>query len=116
MKKPCEHCPYRKDVTPFLHPKRAEELAYLAQNERISFSCHKTTEYDEDSENMVVTSGSKECAGMLTLRAQDGYFTPKNFEPSWDLVYTYPEEMISAYQEQWGKRFETTCGNKIFEK
>lgn len=51
MKKPCQHCPFRSDVTPFLHPERGEELAYGSQNPYWSFACHKTTECDEDSED-----------------------------------------------------------------
>jgi hypothetical protein len=32
VKKPCQHCPFLRDVTPFLHPHRGEELAYLTEN------------------------------------------------------------------------------------
>ena len=27
VKKPCQHCPFRRDVKPFLTPERAEEIA-----------------------------------------------------------------------------------------
>jgi len=103
MKKPCQHCPFRSDVKPFLHPERAEELAYVSQNPYWSFPCHKTTESDEDSEEgeMLVTEDSKECAGMLTLRAQEGEDVPEGFEPSYEICYTDSYEMIDAYEEEW---------------
>ena len=99
MKKPCEHCPYRNDVRPFLNPSRGEELAFHAQNPYNSFSCHKTTEADEESEEgeMLVTEKSKECAGFMTLQCQHGMKAPKGFEPSWEIVYIDSYEMADAY-------------------
>lgn len=106
MKTPCKHCPFRNDVKPYLHPERAEELAYSAQNPHNSFACHKTTEYDEDSEDgeMLVTENSKECAGFLTLRAEGGEDVPEGFEPAWEICYTEPYEMTEAYEEEWNKK------------
>lgn len=100
MKKPCEHCPYRNDVRPFLHPSRGEELAFHAQNPYNSFPCHKTTESDEESEEgeMLVTEKSKECAGFMTLQCQNGMKAPEGFEPAWEIVYTDSYEMADAYE------------------
>lgn len=100
MKKPCEHCPYRNDVRPFLHPSRGEELAFHAQNPYNSFPCHKTTESDEESEEgeMLVTEKSKECAGFMTLQCQNGMTAPEGFEPAWEIVYTDSYEMADAYE------------------
>lgn len=103
VKVPCKHCPFRVDVKPYLHPERAADIAYASQNPYNSFSCHKTTEYNEDSEEMECTDKSKECAGFLTLRAQEGEDIPEGFEPSWELVYTSILEMIDAYEEEWDK-------------
>lgn len=105
MKVPCKHCPFRSDVKPFLHPERAEQLAYSAENPYNSFPCHKTTEYDEDSEDgdMYITEDSKECAGFLTLRAQCGEDVPEGFEPSYEIVYTDPYAMADAYLIEWEK-------------
>jgi hypothetical protein len=50
MKKPCQHCPFRRDVKPFLRPGRGKELAYHAQNPYNSFTCHKTLEHDEEGD------------------------------------------------------------------
>ena len=99
MKHPCKHCPYRRDVKPFLTLGRAEELAYLPSNPFNSFSCHKTTEYNEETEDMEVIESSKECAGFLTLRAQEGESVPEGFEPAWDIVYTDAFEMIQTYED-----------------
>lgn len=109
MEKPCKHCPFRNDVTPFLHPDRAEQLAYSTQNPYNSFACHKTTVSDEefggDGSRMVAVETSKECAGFLTLRAQnDDSGLPEGFKPSWDIVYTDPYEMADAYETEWNKQ------------
>lgn len=108
MKQPCKHCPFRIDVTPFLHPDRAEEIAYASQNRYSSFACHKTTMADEESEDgeMLVTENSKECAGFLTLRANSGERIPNGFEPAWDLCYSDPFEMVEAYEQQWNKNID----------
>jgi hypothetical protein len=100
MKTPCEHCPYRNDVKPFLHPERGEELAYHACNQYNSFPCHKTTvpsEYDDG--DMVTTSKSKECAGFVTLQINEGMSVPEGFEPAYDIVYSDAWEMADAYAE-----------------
>lgn len=104
MKKPCEHCPFRRDVKPFLTPQRGEQLAYHAQNHYNSFSCHKTTVSDEefggDGDEMVATEHSKECAGFLTLMANEcgEQNVPKGFNPSYDVVYTDSFEMAQTYE------------------
>ena len=103
-KKPCKHCPFINDIKPFLHPDRAADIAYSAANPYSSFPCHKTTEYDENTEDMEVSDESKECAGFLTLRAQLGEETPEGFEPSWDIIYVDEFDMIQAYEEEWNKK------------
>lgn len=109
VKKPCKHCPFRNDVKPYLHPDRSWEIANIATNPYSSFPCHKTTEYDEDSEDgyMIETEKSKQCAGMLTMRAQLGERIPSGFEPSWEMCYIDPYDMTSAYEEEWNKTHKT---------
>jgi hypothetical protein len=100
MKKPCPQCPFRSDVKPFLTPERGEELAYAAQHRYQGFPCHKTTESDDDGDH-VYTTKEKECAGYLTLKAQElgeesvAFF--KGFIPSYDIVYVESYEMAEAY-------------------
>ena len=107
MKQPCKHCPFRNDVKPFLHPERAEEIAYSTQNPYNSFPCHKTTVSDEefggDGSECVAIETTKECAGFLTMRAQLGEDTPEGFEPSYEICYIDPYEMIEAYEIEWNK-------------
>ena len=104
MKKPCEHCPYRHDVKPFLHPKRGADLAYLAQNPYSSFHCHKTTESDDSDESegkMLVTAKSKMCAGFLSLQHNENgrtFYDEDGFEPS-PLAYESSDDMMDAYDE-----------------
>lgn len=106
MKSPCKHCPFRRDVTPFLHPDRATEIAYSAQNPYSEFYCHKTTEFDDDDDegDMLVTDNTKVCAGFLTLRAQEGLRIPKGFTPDWEKCYGDTWEMTEAYGEEWNKK------------
>lgn len=99
VKKPCQHCPYLRSVTPFLHPSRGEELAYLTENRYNDFPCHKTTVADEDSDSdeMVYADHTLTCAGFLSMQINWGGATcPDGFTPSED-VYSEPSEMAEAY-------------------
>lgn len=100
IEKPCQHCPYRNDVKLFLHAARGEELAYHATNHYNSFPCHKTTVSDDDSGERLVVGTTKECAGFLTLMAQEcgEDQVPKGFKPSYDIVYSDVYEMADAYE------------------
>ena len=115
MKQPCQHCPFRNDVTPFLHPDRAAQLAYSAANPYSDFPCHKTTEPDEDSEYGILlrVNTSKECAGFLTLRAQQGEEVPEGFEPSYEICYIDDWDMIQAYEEEWEKNHHKTNADAL---
>ena len=100
MKQPCKHCPFRRDVRPYFHPERGEQLAYHAQNPYNSFSCHKTTEYCEERDEQVSVFTSKECAGFMALQIAEGADCPEGFEPNYDLCYEDVWEMIDAYSEK----------------
>jgi hypothetical protein len=104
-KKPCIHCPFRRDVKPFLHPARGEELAYLTEDRYAEFHCHKTLGHDDegDGDTMVVPT-SLICAGFLTMQINEsGMACPEGFQPS-DDVYGDPYEMIEAYEAEWSRR------------
>ena len=107
MKEPCKDCPFRTDVTPFLHPDRAAEISYASQNPYADFFCHKTTVSDEyfggDGSERVIVNTSKECAGFLTLRVQAGGKVPEGFTPAWEICYTDHYEMCDAYEIEWNK-------------
>lgn len=100
MKQPCQHCPFRQDVKPFLHPERGADLAYSAQNPYNTFHCHKTLDYDDDGE-AYACEGSKVCAGFLTLQHNENGSTSYDsdgFVPS-ELVYNDAYEMADAYEQ-----------------
>ena len=98
-KKPCQQCPFRHDVKPFLTPERGEELAFTAQNLWATFPCHKTTDSDDDG--TYCTASTKECAGFLTLRANElgEEYMPEGFKPSYDVVYSESYELVDSYHE-----------------
>lgn len=93
-------------MKPFLHPSRAQEIAYSAQNPYSEFHCHETTvNSEEDDGERVVTDRSLMCAGFLTLMANEVGESrlPEGFEPSYDLIYTDFWEMVDAYEEEYNK-------------
>lgn len=103
MKKPCPHCPYRRDVRPFLTMERAEELAYAPNNPYNSFACHQTTVSDEefggDGFEMLAVETSRECAGFLTMQINENANEIEGFEPAWREVYSDAWEMLGAYED-----------------
>lgn len=117
MKKPCEHCPFRHDIKPFLTPERGEELAYHASNPYNSFPCHKTTVSDEvcggEGSHNVTTEKSLECAGFITMQVNEGAGCPEGFDPAYDIVYSEPSEMIYAYEEEWERTHKKKKRNAI---
>jgi hypothetical protein len=105
MKKPCQHCPFRRDVEPFLRTERAEEIAYSATNPYNSFPCHKTTEADEEGDEMLETENSKQCAGFLTMMKNEcgrTFYDEDGFEPDFAGCYNEAFEMVEAYAEHNG--------------
>lgn len=73
MKSPCVSCPFRTDVTPFIHAERAEEIADALFQDS-SFVCHKTVDYNafEDDEVMEFcpTGQESHCAGAMIVLAK----------------------------------------------
>lgn len=47
---PCEKCPFRRDVTPYLRRARAREIADSLVRHQQPFPCHLTVSYDEEGE------------------------------------------------------------------
>ena len=68
---PCEHCPFRNDIDPFLTTGRAEEIVEAIVNQQGTFPCHKTTvpsdEDDDGGGGMMVTKKSEHCAGAMIM-------------------------------------------------
>lgn len=71
--KPCEHCPFRQDVTPFLRVSRAREILWYAKGGG-QFPCHETTDHSDEAQDRYMdedvyynTGREVECAGAATL-------------------------------------------------
>lgn len=74
MKQCCGLCPYSRKNTLFLHPDRAADFAYMAENTYTYFVCHKTgviheDHPDEDRQNEIVRGEkSLQCAGFHVMQ------------------------------------------------
>lgn len=65
--RPCENCPFRTDVRPYLKPDRIQEMEEALV--RGEFHCHKTLDYSqiEDWEDEPGDEKAQHCAGALIL-------------------------------------------------
>jgi hypothetical protein len=65
MTTPCDNCPFRNDIRPYLTRGRVREI--VQSLDRSSFPCHKTTTFDDEGE-AVRTDKEMHCAGALILQ------------------------------------------------
>lgn len=67
-KTPCDSCPFRSDIPPFLRRDRAREIVQALLS-GMPFHCHKTLDYDTDADDgePEVVEASRHCAGALIL-------------------------------------------------
>lgn len=69
--RPCEHCPFRTDIRPYLRASRVWEIEESLDQGH--FPCHETLNYDdlEDGEEpdtiKMLTDKSAHCAGAMIL-------------------------------------------------
>ena len=126
MTKPCDNCPFRTDVKPYLRPERAEEIVESLYAQQ-SFPCHKTTKSDEDGLAArallvlgeeeecgvrVATEEWQQCAGamimlekmgrstqMMRICERFGAYDHKKLDMGAP-VYDDGEEMIEAYENE----------------
>lgn len=61
IKRPCENCPFRRDVHPFL--RRAKQIAKQMQDDHNWFACHKTT--GMESGKRTKARDQSHCAGLM---------------------------------------------------
>ena len=67
MTSPCPQCPFRNDIRPYLRADGAEEIANALESGS-TFTCHKTTVPDPDSDGeMMDGPNAQHCAGALIL-------------------------------------------------
>lgn len=103
MREICGLCPYSRTNTLWLHPERAEDFAYNAQNPYNDFPCHKTAdlvEDDEEGSSYVFGRKSLTCCGFLSLQVNENGNAPEGFEPSPD-AFSEAWEMIDHHTEHW---------------
>lgn len=70
IKTPCNNCPFRTDVKPYLRPQRASEIRDALERGG-DFPCHKTVDYSDGEDDGKRTKDSKFCAGALILMEKD---------------------------------------------
>jgi hypothetical protein len=80
MTRPCEKCPFRKDVRAYLRKDRVMEIVSALENGG-TFPCHETVDYDDETgEALMSASDWKFCAGAMIMleKAQDPEQAPAN--------------------------------------
>lgn len=108
MKKCCGLCPYSRKNTLFLHPDRAEQFAYQAENPYNDFVCHKTGITIEDHPveelNGDIVRGEKSltCAGFYAMQyminfGYEGAEIELDYEDHFDDAW----EMTAHHEENW---------------
>lgn len=102
MKKCCGLCPYSRKNTLFLHPKRAEEFAYQANNPYTDFICHKTGVVDEDNEyssgDIIRGEKSLTCAGFHVMQSEING-KKSDIKVDYEDHFTEDYEMIEHHEE-----------------
>lgn len=63
IKRPCEHCPFRSDVHPFL--RRAPQIAKQMKDDHYWFACHETTGVSKGKR--VRRSDQSHCMGLAAV-------------------------------------------------
>ena len=67
---PCDNCPFRQDVVPYLRLSRVQEIWHIATRHGTHFVCHKTVNYDLPSGTL--DPGRRACAGFMVLAHREG--------------------------------------------
>lgn len=108
LRTPCNNCPFRTDVPPFLRADRAREIARCT--ERHELYCHKTTVPDDEGGLQIVRGRSKVCAGMMIclekaerpsqmmrISERMGFYDRRKLDMDAP-VYDRPEDFIEAHE------------------
>ena len=111
MTGPCVNCPFRREGFIPLMAERVEEIAEgMLCTQGHTFACHKTTGYDDDGEDRVITEKSQHCGGALIFAEKNGNATQMmricerlgmydahKLAPNYDLVFDDLDEMLEAH-------------------
>jgi hypothetical protein len=108
MKKCCGLCPFSRLNTLYLHPERAADFAYSAENPYNDFVCHKTGVIDEDNpdeeEQNSIVRGEKslQCAGFHAMQhIINGTEKQSEIEIDYDDHFCDVWEMIDHHEEKY---------------
>lgn len=112
LRRPCNNCPFRTDVEPFITHGRAREL--VAALVRSEFTCHKTTvsvDDDEGGSSRIDGPNAQHCAGalimlehvnqpsqMMRICERIGMYDRSKLDMS-SPVYTTPAAFIRAHRK-----------------
>jgi hypothetical protein len=107
MKESCGPCPFSRSKTLPLHPERAEEFASMTGNPYTDFPCHKTADYEEETEwregGFVHGARSFTCNGFLSMRVNELGDGPEGFKPHPDAFEDW-WEMVDHHAELWAQQ------------
>lgn len=70
IKRPCEGCPFRCDVHPYLRAERAAELAAQLSDDNYWFACHVTTGVKRG--RRIKAADQSHCAGAMRVLWRQG--------------------------------------------
>lgn len=99
MNPPCEACPFRRDVRPYLTPERGMSLAMSTRLPGREFFCHETIDYNATTKKKR-RKNARLCRGFAILRAQEGVERAHRFVEDRDLVYRSMGDMMFAYSKR----------------
>lgn len=75
LRTPCQNCPFRTDVRPFLNPKRVAEILEAIVEQDATFSGHQHNQFEEDEDGECAVIEGREarhCAGAAILLEKIG--------------------------------------------
>jgi hypothetical protein len=78
MVRPCEKCPFRKDIPAYLRKDRVIEIVSALKVDG-TFPCHETVTHDDDGEHLS-TPEEQFCAGAMVMleKSEDAEQAPLN--------------------------------------
>ena len=108
MKKCCGLCPFSRKNTLFLHPERASDFAYMAENPYTDFVCHKTGVVDEDNpdeehqSDIIRGEKSLTCAGFHAMQnILNGTESKCEIKIDWENHFGDTYEMMQHHENEW---------------
>jgi Family of unknown function (DUF6283) len=108
MRRPCNNCPFRSDIKFPLELERVEEIVHSITGEDKTFTCHKTTKFDDDGDN-IPRKDDQHCAGalimlermenpnqMMRIAERLGVYDRHKLDMNYAPVYEHGDDMIAS--------------------